>query len=517
MMTMKKSVLFRRAVLGAIVGCWLWMASVAEAAGKAPNVLFFFVDDMGIGDTRIYDDHAAVRLPNYERLAERGLVFNYAHAAAAVCAPTRYSVLSGNYPWRGRQPNGTWMAHQPSQFRPGQPSLGDLLKRVGYHTAFLGKEHLGGGLIDRNTGRIVQGWRYDVADIDFSRPMPEGLQTKGFDHVISLPQGIQGPPYAWFKNGLLVGDASEVKIWEEGQYGRSVIKRTGWGMPGFDTSEVGPMLTKAALEFLDRHYAQNEAAGEPRPFLLYYSSQSCHTPHTPPEELLGVRIDGATGHSAHLDIIYEADVTLGMLLDRIEAAGELENTLVIWTSDNGGLNWTQRQEGDTSHDSSGNLRGGKAQIWEGGHRVPFVVAWGDGSDASPIPPGRRTDALIGLQDVYATLAEMTGQSLADDEAVDSFSYYRLWRGEEDAPQRAEMLIQSNNEPEWGQDGTRAYRAGPWKLVVTRNHQPRNLFNLVDDPGERNDLIRDPEHADRIEALLEGYNNIRHSRRSVALP
>lgn len=498
------------------MGWWLLSLDVVQADTSRPNIVLFITDDMGIGDTRVYDEHCAIALPNIERLAREGMVFNAAHSAAAVCAPTRYSVLTGNYPWRGRLPNGTWMAHQPSQIRPGQRTIGNVLQDQGYYTMFLGKEHVGGGLIDARTGRLVEGWRYSHEDIDFSRPMPEGLHTKGFDYVYAMPQGIQGPPYAYFENGLLIGNPADIIIWEAGTYGRSVKKVTGWGMPDWDSSEAGPNMSRRALELLDDHFAANQERESARPFFMYFCTPSPHTPHTPPETLNGIQIEGASGVSAHLDMIIESDVIVGMLMDRIEEAGELENTIFIFTSDNGGLNWTQRQEGDASHDSSADLKGGKGQVWEGGHRVPFIVRWGNGSEPSPVPPGTRSDVLLGLVDLYATFAELTGKTMAPNEGLDSFSYLGVLRGREDAPVRSSMLIQSNREPEWGQSNTRAYREGPWKLVVTENHRPRNFFNLDADPGERNDLIQDPEQADRIASMMEGYHWIINSRRSVPL-
>ncbi|MCB1069144.1 MAG: arylsulfatase [Verrucomicrobia bacterium] len=506
-------------LLGILSGCavgWPVCRAEAETIVSPPNVLIFLMDDMGIGDTRVYDEHCKVELPHVEQLAREGMVFTDAHSPAAVCAPTRYSILTGNFPWRGREPNGTWTVQRPSQIRPGQKTLADMLGRQGYDTAFFGKEHLGGGLIEAATGKVFQKWKYTPDEVDFSQPMPEGLQTKGFDYVYSLPQGIQGPPYAYFENGRLLGNPAEIITWEKGTYGRSAVKATGWGMPDWDSSAVGPNLTHHALEFLDRHYAAQSAGGSRKPFLLYYSSQSCHTPHTPPEELGGVKIDGASGHSPHLDIIFEGNVTLGLLMDRIRAAGELDNTLIIFTSDNGGLCWSQRQEGDTSHNSSGNLKGGKGQVWEGGHRVPLIVRWGDGTDASPVPPGVRSDALIGLQDLYATLAELTGHALARNEALDSFSFLGVLQNREAGHQRDELLIQSNNEPEWGQSSTRAFRVGSWKLVVTKDHAPRNLFNLAEDPGERKDLVKEPDQADRIAAMLKAYNRTIRSDRSVPL-
>ncbi len=498
--------------LGILVAGW-----VEAKASEPPNVVLFLMDDMGYGDCRAYNPAGKIALPNIEALAEQGMLFTDAHSPSAVCAPTRYSVLTGNYPWRGRNENGTWLFNQPSQILPGQKTLGHLLKRAGYQTAFLGKVHLGGTVYSKTTGKPLETWKFDYTDIDFSRPIEHGPAGQGFDYSYSLPNGIQGRPYAFFENGRLVGTPDDLKIWKKGTHGDSVVKADGFGTSDWDSSQVGPKLTEKALSFIDRHLAEEREKGSRRPFFLYYCSQSCHTPHSPPAELGGHPVKGVSGISSHLDMLYEADVTVGMLIDKLRAEGELANTLFLFTSDNGGLSWgPPPEDGDGEHRSSGPLRGGKAQIWEGGHRVPLIARWGDGTSAgSKIAPGSRSDALIGIQDMYATLTELTGQTLAPGQGRDSFSFLPVLTGEKSPPFRDSLFVQANDEDEYGQQLTKMVRQGPWKLVVTRALKPKALFNLDKDLAEKTNLIHHPEHHQRVEAMHAELKRILNGKRSTA--
>ena len=209
-----------------------------------PNVLVFLMDDMGIGDCKVYNSECKVTLPNLEKLAENGMVFSDAHAPAAVCAPTRYSILTGNYPWRGRNENGTWLFHMSSQILPGQRTLGHLMRQAGYHTAFLGKVHLGGTVYSKSTGKPKRNFKDGFRDFDFSREIEDTPASFGFDYSYELPQGIQGSPYLAFENGKLVGKESELKEWKAGTYGNSVIEADGFGSPDWDSSKAGPFSRK---------------------------------------------------------------------------------------------------------------------------------------------------------------------------------------------------------------------------------------------------------------------------------
>ena len=341
---------------------------------------------MGIGDSRIYNKNSKVSMPNLEKLAAAGITFTDAHSPAAVCAPTRYSVMTGNYPWRGRNPNGTWLFNMPSQVLKGQQTVGQLMKKVGYHTAFLGKVHLGGKVFSKSTGTPKLSMKGGFKDFDFERKVENTPASLGFDYAYELPQGIQGSPYIAIENGILIGDATQLREWKTGTYGNSVIEADGFGSPDWDSSMAGPVLTKKALSFLKRHSENNKERGIRKPFFMYYWSQSCHVPHTPPDELMGEKVKGAS-IDAHLDMLVEADISLGKIIEALQANGELEKTLIIFTSDNGGLSRGLSGKHKGGHNSNSGFRGSKAQVYEGGHRVPFIARWGNGNEHSPIKPG----------------------------------------------------------------------------------------------------------------------------------
>ena len=495
--------------LGLAICCF---ASVATAADP-PNVVVFLMDDMGYGDSRVYNPDAQVAMPNLEAMAKQGMVFSDAHAPAAVCAPSRYSVLTGNYPWRGRLENGTWLFHQRSQIFPGQKTLGHLMQNAGYQTAFIGKVHLGGTVFSKKTGKPVK-WKMDYEDIDFDRPTEETPASQGFDYAFEFPQGIQGPPYIAFENGRLVGPAKSLKIWEAGNYGNSIIPKTGFGSADWDSSMAGPTLTQQTLEFINQHLQTNEKSGERRPFFIHYCCQSCHIPHSPPTELDGTPIKGVTG-DPHLDILFEADVTLGKIVERLRQGGELDNTLFLFTSDNGGLS-RGRGKGKAlgGHDSCAGLRGSKALIYEGGHRVPLIARWGDGTpEGSLIAPGSRSDAIIGLQDIYATLSELTRQALPTNQGLDSQSFFKVLRGQP-AATREFLMVQANNGKGPGQRLMKMLRQGDWKLITTKELEPKELYDLGNDLMEKNNLIADPDQQVRVKTMQAELTRIRNSQRST---
>ncbi len=495
---------------------------------ELPNILLVLLDDVGYGDFRAYNADSKIPLPNIDRLAERGIVFSDAHSPAASCAPARYAVLTGNHPWRGRKPWGVWRYNERSQILPGQRTLGNLMQRVGYRTALFGKFHLGGNFsAAAGAGESATGER-DHRKLDFERPFGMGPLEIGFDYSFFLPSGIQDPPYAFFENDVLVGDPSRLGSIE-------TVKGRALGMPYWKTDAVGPALTRKALEFLDRHFAANAASGEQRPFFVYYASQAIHMPISPARAVLGTEVRGQTFSDVG-DFLYEADVTIGKLIDRIAAQAELANTLILVTSDGGG--WPHPSHYANGHDPNGNLAGWKGTIWEGGHRVPLVAAWGDGTPASSqIPSGSRSDALVGLQDLYATFAELTGQSLGADDARDSRSFLAAMLGISDAPTRRRLMLQGHfpimESPRPGEKpvvkqsiAARVLRDGDWKLIVDwSDSEARDaptagralgLYDLSQDPSEEHNLLLAPEQGERVAAMLAEYREIASSQRSVPL-
>lgn len=507
-------------VLGSLAGLY---GSVSNAALNGtvpdPNIIVFVADDMGWGDSKSYNANSKISMPNLEALAADGMRFNDAHTSGAKCAPARYSILSGNYQYRGLQKWGQWNFRGGRQFLPGQQSLGDVAKSAGYSTAFIGKMHLGGEFYEKGTNTFVD-YFVPEDDIDIARGMFEGPLTYGFDYDYVILRGIQRSPYAFFENDQLVGNPADLFTWTPGtglgSSGLGQIIASGIGLPDWDSSTVGPTIAEKAINFIDSHHQQNLANGTDTPFFMYYSPEAAHSPHTPPLTFLGEPVRGVTGISSHLDMIYENDVALGKLTDALNARGLEDNTLIIFTSDNGGI--TTSVDKAAGHFSVANLAGRKGEILEGGHRVPFIVKWGDGTSAgSVIAPGSVSNQLIGAQDLMATLAAILDQPLSQDQGKDSYNILPVLLGQqsETNPIRDHLMVEADTiNGIGGQPRHWAYREGPWKLIFDSNDVPDRLFNLDSDIRESVNLVADTAQASRVQAMTAAYLAKRAAQRTA---
>ncbi len=506
---------------------------LAAAEPTRPNLVFLMADDLGWGDFQCYNPHGKIPSPNIDRLAREGMRFTDAHTPAALCAPTRYAVATGNYTWRGRMPGGTWGYSQTPQFLPGQKTVGHLLQAAGYRTGLFGKLHFGGEWERRADGAI-----------DFTRPMKTGPREWGFTYSCVLLGGHQAPPYCFFEDNRVLGDATQVTQLPAGPRNGGVVPVAGPGLPDWDSRAVGETLVRKAVAFIDQDRS--------KPFYLHLSTDGAHSPYTPPDRLLGTPVKGVTGISAKADMVREFDVVVGKIVEALEQRGLLESTLIVVTSDNGGI--PTEQDRAAGHDAVGGLRGSKSQIWEGGHRVPFVVHW-----KGRVPAGTVRHQVIGTHDVVPTFVELAGGSRDPAQMLDSVSLapVLLGRRGDDQPVRQTLLIQSSpgrdaftereNDPilvakatkkgkaggakagkqsgrkpaaksgaTSGSDGmAHALREGPWKLVLDiAGDRPVALYHLGEDLAERRNLIADPAHTARVRRLETLYREIRTSQRST---
>lgn len=506
-------------------------AWAAETTAPRPNILFVMADDVGWGDFQCYNPQGKIPSPNIDQLARDGMRFTDAHTPAALCAPTRYTVATGNYTWRGRMAGGTWGWNAEPQFLPGQKTVGHLLQEADYRTGLFGKLHFGGRFETTSDGRV-----------DFSKPMTAGPIQWGFDYSYVLLGGHQAPPYMFFENNCVDGDPAAVTQLEAGPLNGGVVPTTGPGLPDWDSRKVGQSLVEKVLAFVDQDKS--------RPFYVHLSTDGAHGPYTPPDTLLGTPVKGVSKMSAHTDMVYEVDVVVGKLVAGLEKRGMLDSTLIVVTSDNGGIP-ADRASG---HDAVGGLRGSKSYIWEGGHRVPFVVYW-----KGHVPAGEVRNQLIGTHDIVPTFVELAGGKSDPQQMLDSVSFASVFLGRrgDDRPVRETLLIQSSpgrdafteRDPEtppakkaakkvtgqdrqaaknraWnqiakkgassGSDGmAHALREGPWKLVFDIEHDaPVALYNLDDDLTEQTNLIADAAQAERVQRMTECYRKIRGSKRST---
>jgi arylsulfatase A-like enzyme len=294
------------AVLMAAFICLIAPAAEAQVPNVKPNIIFFISDDMGWGDSIVYNPESKVPMPNLDKLAAEGMWFTDAHTSAAVCAPTRYSAMTGNYQWRGLKPYGQWNYRGGSQILDDQWTIADILQDNGYNTAIFGKLHLGGDLYKKGSDEFV-GALEPEDSIDFARGLQNGPLTYGFNYAYLCLRGIQDSPYAFFENDQLVGNPDELMMWEKGEYGGSRIPEDGIGMLYWNSSEVGPILTQKAIDFIDRHHQKNLDEGTDTPFFLYYASQSAHGPWTPPDSFHGEPVKGVSGLYNLADDLYETN------------------------------------------------------------------------------------------------------------------------------------------------------------------------------------------------------------------
>ncbi|MFO0910761.1 MAG: arylsulfatase [Isosphaeraceae bacterium] len=464
-----------------------------------PNLVVILADDLGYGDVSCYNPASKIRTPRIDELAAQGMRFTDAHSGSAVCTPTRYGLLTGRYAWRTRLARGVLSGYSPHLIEPRRLTLASMLRRNGYQTAVVGKWHLGLDWV--KSGSVALGddfvARVDLdPPVDYREKVANGPTALGFEESYILSASLDMPPYVFLRN-----DRCEVVPTAE----RTYIRR-GRAAPEFEAVDVLPALEREAVAFLDRQ-ARPQGQGPPRPFFLYLPLTAPHTPITP-----ATAYRKTSGIGDYGDFVVQVDATIGRVLDALKRNHQDENTLVIVTSDNGcspAAGWDDllRQ----GHHPSGPFRGHKADIFEGGHRVPFVARW-----PGHVPPGTTCAHPICLTDLTATAAALIGKPLPPEAGEDSISILPDLLGQATSPLREATVHHSIN-------GSFAIRQGPWKLALTPDSggwsAPRpgtpaardpalpavQLYNLDDDPGERTNLqAQHPEIVSRLTAVLERY-------------
>lgn len=489
----------------------LALCAFAACAGDEPNVVVVLADDIGLGDIshyrRMNSDNIIVETPNLDKLAKQGMALTHAHSPAALCAPSRYAIMTGNHCYRSAYPWGVWGAYEESPIKPDQLTLGKLMKKAGYRTAFFGKWHIGGDWPRKDDlSTVYRGSRSKPElDVDITRQVGGGPEANGFTYSFMYPVGIQDVPYAAYENSFWFPYAEDSEIGYISQenmdrMGVKLDKSEGLGDLNWDPHKAGPLLASKAVEYIHKN------AGKEEPIFLYYCSQAVHVPHTPPESLDGKPVRGSTP-AKHLDMVKELDVQMGMIVKALKAKGIFENTLFIFTSDNGGL--LRRESMRAGHRSSDIYRGGKNQIYEGGHRVPFIAHW-----PGKINPGSTSDEPVLGLDILATLASITGQDIPEGQAQDSKDILPILLGKAVRQGHSTLILQG------GTGNEVAIYEDEWKLIIQWKKQNRTvekpyplaLYNIMANPAEQEsgNLIGSEEHADLIERLFEKYVDTRGS-------
>ena len=469
---------------------------------RRPNIVYILADDQGYGDVGCYNPNCKAPTPRIDRLAAEGCRFTDAHTSSAVCTPTRYSILSGRYNWRSWLPAAVLAGHSPALLERDRPTVASFLQEQGYRTACIGKWHLGLGWATHDGEAFPreqpEGFPLEAIErIDFMRPVSDAPNDFGFDESFILPASLDIPPYVYVEDAMPTGVPRETnKLGVDNEY----LMREGPAVPGMKAEEVLPTFTERVERFIDRHAAERSE----QPFFLYFPLTAPHTPIVPIEEHRGSTPIGLYG-----DFISQIDATVGRVVDALERNGLGRDTLVVFTSDNGASPAVRLEElAARGHEANWPWRGIKADLYEGGHRVPFVVRWPEG-----VAAGTVSDQTICTTDLFATAAGILGVDVPAGAAEDSVDVSPAWTRPDDAePIRSETVHHSVS-------GHFAIRRGPWKLLEARGSggwshpkedaaaeaslPERQLFNLDRDPREATNLIAGhPEIAAELQRRLD---------------
>jgi len=471
MFKLKKLVVF-------LVVSVVFLAGAASGEARtAPNVVLIYADDLGYGDLSCYGGEGRIPTPHCDRLAEEGIRFTQAYTAASVCTPARYGLLTGRHPWRTWLKKGV-VGNTPALIDPDRYTLGDLFKDAGYRTALIGKWHLGFG--DRGQ-----------RDLDWNAEIPKGPRELGFDYFFGMPVSHFYPPFVYIENrhvyNLDPNDPLHLK-WPEG---RGAPTQVGGKAATYDKTEAGRELAARACRFIEEHADE--------PFFLFYTAIEPHTPFTPHPDYVGSSEAGAYG-----DFVVQFDDGIGRILETLERKGIAENTIVIVTSDNGGIspqNGHMRKAG-IDYNPNVPLRGDKGDLLEGGIRVPFIIRW-----PGEAPVGRVSDAVISHLDLMAAFADLLNVALPAGAAGDSRNALAALKGGA-AP--AEPIVAQSRA------GFHALRDGAW-IYLDADHAGDNRSQpMVETPGQLYDLSEDLDQDDnrfreerqRVEELRAALETIR---------
>jgi arylsulfatase A-like enzyme len=484
--------------------------SIAKS-NMAPNIIYILADDMGPGDTQAFNQNSKIATPNLLKLANEGMRFTNIHTNSSVCTPTRYGILTGRYAWRTSLKKSVLNAQSPHLIDPDRETVASLLKKQGYATAVVGKWHLG---VDWPTvnNKALMNHGYNV---DFNRPIQFGPRSNGFDYFYGIVASLNMNPHLYVKNEL-ADVAPEDLIFlrnQEDIYASGMISiprgstKPGWKDKHFKQDQVQNVLVSKSIEWIEQQHNKNQ------PFFLYLPLNSPHYPIVPSKAF-----KGRSKLSIHGDFVMEMDHEIGRLMAKLDELELTDDTLVIFTSDNGtsskaNLADMQKQ----GHYSSLHYRGLKGSLYEGGHRVPFIARW-----PGVVKAGRTSDYHGSVVDLLATLADMTGVKLADNAGEDSVSMLPILLGDEDTSAERPVIYHSDK-------GFFAIRQGEYKLILhpnagsnrnnpkdknnpIQNPGPVQLFNMIEDPSESNNLqAAKPEI---VTALVQSLESIIQTGRST---
>ena len=470
--------LFMKSFLSSFIATCLVFSSISAAETSPPNIVFIFADDMGIGDVHAHNpERGKIPTPHMDQMAKEGMTFTDAHTSSSVCTPSRYSLMTGRYNWRTKKQAGVFNGYSPPLIPTSRLTVASLLKKQGYQTAMIGKWHI---------GMALPKGKKEISRVDWKGTITNGPFNLGFDYFFGISASLDMPPYIYIENDKFVGECT-VKI-------EPHPKRKGPAHADFQVIDVLDDLAEKSIEFI-------QGQSKDTPFFAYLSLPSPHTPIVPTPKW-----QGKSGLGDYGDFMMQTDDFVGQIIKALDESGFSENTLLIVSSDNG----CSARQADApgleaaGHYPSAQFRGYKSDLWEGGHRVPFIAKW-----PAKVKASSTSDLTLCLTDFMATCAEISGAVTPGNAGEDSVSFLPALLGEKVESSRKGIIHHSVK-------GHFAYREGKWKLLLSKGSggwtsAPKNqnskgqLYDLEADPGETKNLFKShPEVVERLFTQFESY-------------
>jgi len=466
-----------------------------QPLSQAPNIIYILADDLGYGDLSCLNKDSKIKTPYLDSMAKEGMYFTDAHSNSSVCTPTRYGVITGRYAWRSRLKKGVLGGASNHLINPDRLTVAGLLQKQGYHTAMIGKWHLGWDFTFKNSKASNGiGFNPKTQTIDYSKPVNFGPNANGFDYYYAHCGSLDMAPYVYVENGKVT--AAPNRVTENKDY--KGFWRKGPTGSDFEHIDVLPNFINRACKYID------ERAQTKKPFFLYLPLPAPHTPILPID-----KFKGKSGTNEYGDFVQQVDWHVHQVLESLKKNGIKDNTIVIFTSDNGCSPRADFEElTEIGHKPSHIYRGHKADIYEGGHRVPFIVHW-----PAKIKPGTVSNETICLTDLMATAADINDAEVPDNSAEDSVSFLPALLGKGVKLREATVHHSIN--------GSFAIRKDNWKLILCPGSggwsSPRpkeafggdlpliQLFDLAKDPAEQKNLYKqNPAKVKELYTLLKKY-------------
>lgn len=508
-MKIQNKVIYSFLSLLVLLGC-----SEKKQSDQAPNIIYILADDLGYGDVSIYNPESKIKTPHIDQLASEGMRFTDAHSPSSVCTPTRYGILTGRYCWRTNLPTGVLRGYGQGLLENNRQTIASLLKERNYTTAVIGKWHLGLDWVlkeeykDSINNQSVQRNSYGMITqmngdwIDFTKKPTDGPLNHGFDYSYILPASLDMEPYCYLENDILTELPNEYTPGNDldtGSYATGAFWRPGRIAKSFDFYEVLPRFINQAKKFVQSHAKDKE------PFFLYLPLAAPHSPWVPKDNY-----DGKSGAGQYGDFVQMVDAQIGSFLKSLDESGISENTMVIFTSDNGPF-WKPDFKERFDHQAASIYRGMKADIHEGGHRIPFIVRW-----PGKIKAGSKSDFRTTLTNLMATCADMLDIKLDDNTGEDSQSILSVLLENNKENIEAMPIVHHSSK------GFFAIRKGDWKLIEKRGSggfsipaivKPQEgepigqLYNMIEDPSEKVNLYN--EEPEKVKELLAELSEVRN--------